>query len=162
MWNNYNDEILILNVPKKYCLLPHLSLVIQDEFAIGVKPKLSSLVSASACHVSHSHLLRGDPPPACAYCRRPLSIRHLLIKCPCYLPIRSRHYRSLFLCFYLHMYFACLKLSFCVTLFLMYFSFYCAFHSFFCLLSSSLFVTLTSDFCFPKWLLLRPSRHDII
>ena len=45
-------------------------------------------------HVTHAHLLRGDPPPACEYCRRPLSIRHLLITCPCYVPIRSRYYRS--------------------------------------------------------------------
>ena len=127
----------------------------------------------------------------------PLSIRHLLITCPCYVPIRSRHYRSNnlthllshvqpsrifnflteiklydkiwlftfnlnFLCFYLHIYFACLQLSFCVTLFLMYFSFYCAFHSFFCLPSSPLHVTLTSDFCFPKRLSLRTSRQGII
>ena len=45
-------------------------------------------------HVTHAHLLRGDPPPVCEYCRRQLSIRHLLITCPCYVPIRSRHYRS--------------------------------------------------------------------
>ena len=45
-------------------------------------------------HATHAHLLRGDPPPVCEYCRRPLSIRHLLITCPCYVPIRSRHYRS--------------------------------------------------------------------
>ena len=45
-------------------------------------------------HLTHAHLLRGDPPPVCEYCRRTLSIRHLLITCPCYVPIRSRHYRS--------------------------------------------------------------------
>ena len=45
-------------------------------------------------HVTHVHLLRGDPPPACEYCQRPLSIRHLLITCPFYVPICSRHYRS--------------------------------------------------------------------
>ena len=56
--------------------------------------KLSSLVSASATHVTQAHLLRGDPPPACEYCRRPLSICHLLITCPCYVPIRLRYYRS--------------------------------------------------------------------
>ena len=40
------------------------------------------------------HLLRGDPRPVCEYCRQALSIRPFLITCPCYAPIRSRHYRS--------------------------------------------------------------------
>ena len=148
-------------------------------------------------HVTHAHLLRGDPPPACACCRQSLSICHLLITCPCYVPIRSRHYCSNnlthllthvqpfcifsflteitfydkiwlftfnlnFLCFYLLMYFACLHSCLCVTIFLMYFSLYWVLHSFFCLPSSTLHVTLTSEFCFPKRLSLRTSRHEII
>ena len=46
-------------------------------------------------HLTHAHLLRGDPPSVCEYCRRPLSIRHLLITCSCYVTIHSRHYRSI-------------------------------------------------------------------
>ena len=60
------------------------------------------------------------------------------------------------------MYFACIYSSFCVTPFLMYFCVYGALHSFFCLPSSPLHVTLTSDFCFPIRLSLRPSRHDVV
>ena len=36
-------------------------------------------IRISHSHLTHAHLLRGDPRPVCEYCRRPLSIRQLLI-----------------------------------------------------------------------------------
>ena len=45
-------------------------------------------------HLTHAHLLRVEDTPHCEYCGRTLSIPHLLITCPCYVSIRSRHYRS--------------------------------------------------------------------
>ena len=155
--------------------------------------KLSSFVSASATVTWLMHTCCVATHLLFANIVDDNSIRHLLITCPCYVPIRSRYYRSNnlthlqpsrifsflseikhydkiwlftfnlhFLCFYLPMYFACFHSSFCVTLFRMYFSFYRVLHSFFCLPASPLHVTLTKEFCFPKRLSLRRSRHHMV
>ncbi|XP_049945205.1 uncharacterized protein LOC126427073 [Schistocerca serialis cubense] len=42
------------------------------------------------CLFSHRHLLSGDPPPLCPHCSQLWTVRHLLIECPYFNPLRSR------------------------------------------------------------------------
>ena len=39
-------------------------------------------------HVTHRHLLSGDPPPVCVGCQERLSMEHILIHCVEYIYIR--------------------------------------------------------------------------
>ena len=43
-------------------------------------------------YLTHSFLLRGEPPPECYACSEPYSIKHVLIDCADLLEIRKKHY----------------------------------------------------------------------
>lgn len=46
------------------------------------------------CYITHSYLLRGEPPPRCTFCNRTLSIHHILLACVHIDRIRTRYYRA--------------------------------------------------------------------
>ena len=39
---------------------------------------------------SHGFLMERTPPPICQDCRSPLTVRHVLVECPRFLPLRRR------------------------------------------------------------------------
>ena len=43
-------------------------------------------------YVTHSHILRGEPPPLCEHCREPLTIKHILIECTFFIGLRTNYY----------------------------------------------------------------------
>ena len=43
-------------------------------------------------YVTHSHLLRGEPPPLCEHCGKPLTIKHILIECTFFISLRTNYY----------------------------------------------------------------------
>jgi ribonuclease HI len=45
-------------------------------------------------HLTHSHLLKGEPPPRCGLCAELLTIKHILMECNQLVPIRSRFYNA--------------------------------------------------------------------
>ena len=45
-------------------------------------------------HLTHSHLLKGDPPPRCDHCADPLTIKHILVECQQLDQVRNRFYRT--------------------------------------------------------------------
>jgi len=45
-------------------------------------------------YLTHSHLLRSEPPPFCIGCNTPMTIEHLLTNCLDYSHIRTKHYKT--------------------------------------------------------------------
>ena len=45
-------------------------------------------------HLTHSHLLKGEPPPECDLCGETLTVKHLLIECIALGNIRNRFYTA--------------------------------------------------------------------
>ena len=43
-------------------------------------------------YVTHSHILRGEPPPLCEHCGEPLTIKHILIECTFFIGLRTNYY----------------------------------------------------------------------
>ena len=43
--------------------------------------KLSCVEPASVTHLTHSYILRKDPPPQCDHCQCILTVRHILVEC---------------------------------------------------------------------------------
>ena len=45
-------------------------------------------------YLTHSHLLRSEPPPFCIGCNEQMTIEHLLVNCIDYSHIRTKHYKT--------------------------------------------------------------------
>ena len=43
-------------------------------------------------HLTHCHLLKGEPPPECEHCHCPLTVKHILLECGHYSRIRRKYY----------------------------------------------------------------------
>jgi ribonuclease HI len=44
--------------------------------------------------LTHSYLLRGEPPPLCESCDQPLSVEHVLLKCKKWHQVRGRFFKT--------------------------------------------------------------------
>lgn len=84
-WNRYTDNKLFKACPD----------VKKNISMCRVKRKEETILTRlhiGHSYVTHSHLLRGEPPPECVACAETYTIEHILISCADLIDIRSKHY----------------------------------------------------------------------
>ena len=87
-WNTSQSKLhQIQPVIPSTSRLKHTSLSRHDQIII-------SRLRIGHTRITHSYLLKGEPPPTCIPCNAPLTVQHILIDCIDFQPARSRHYTA--------------------------------------------------------------------
>ena len=71
--------MLSASLNKTFSFLPIM--ILTSSYDVG-KMKLSCVVPRIGhTHLTHSYILRKDPPPLCEHCQCILTVRHILVEC---------------------------------------------------------------------------------